>query len=265
MLVPFLLELGSRTAAFVGPREVAYLTASFIYDGLALTAQMLALYGLTRQWFSPGQALVGVAFTTSATLATFGYFLYQPWSILEVMLFALGFWMAYRERWTAVAATVVLASLNRETGVFLPLALLLANLERADFRDLAGVRAALRRPAVLRAIGLVVLSTAIFVGLRLVRGGAPPVDQLAEVWSRNLDRNNLTAAGHGPGAVSGARLDLRGARLCPRAGLHPPRGAGDPLLPGGFRHLGLVARSPHPDHAVSNSGSATAGILLCPA
>ena len=46
-----------------------------------------------------------------------------------------------------------------------------------------------------RAIGLVVLSTAIFVGLRLVRGGAPPVDQLAEVWSRNLDRNNLTAAG----------------------------------------------------------------------
>jgi hypothetical protein len=195
VLVPFLLESGSRTAAFLGPREVAYLTTSFIYDGLALTAQMLALYGLTRQWFSPGQALVGVAFTTSATLATFGYFLYQPWSILEVMFFALGFWMAYRERWTAVMVTVVLASLNRETGVFLPLALLLASLERADFRDTAGMRAALRRPAVRRAFGLVVLSTAIFAGLRLVRGGAPPVDQLADVWSRNLDPNNLTAAG----------------------------------------------------------------------
>ena len=74
VLVPFLLEFGSRTAAFVGPREAAYLTASFIYDGLALTAQMLALYGLTRQWFSPGQALVGVAFTTSATLAPLAIF-----------------------------------------------------------------------------------------------------------------------------------------------------------------------------------------------
>jgi hypothetical protein len=46
----------------------------------------------------------------------------------------------------------------------------------------------------LRALGLVVLSTAIFAGLRLVRGSADPVDQLPDVIRRNLERNNLIAA-----------------------------------------------------------------------
>jgi hypothetical protein len=195
VLVPWLLEIGTRALAFVGPRDVAYLSASLGYDCLGLVAQMLALYGLCRQWFSPIQALVGVAFTTSATLATFGYFVYQPWSILEVTFYAVGFWLAYRERWLLVGLVVVLASLNRETGIFLPLALLLASLERRDLAGRDALRAALRRAAVRRACGLVVLSTAIFGALRLVRGSAPPVDELADVFSRNLDPNNLSAAG----------------------------------------------------------------------
>jgi hypothetical protein len=41
----------------------------------------------------------------------------------------------------------------------------------------------------------VVLSTAIFGGLRLVRGSAGPVDELGFVLQRNLERNNLIAAG----------------------------------------------------------------------
>jgi hypothetical protein len=43
----------------------------------------------------------------------------------------------------------------------------------------------------------VVLSTAIFLGLRLVRGSAEPVDQLPDVIRRNLERNNLIAAAMG--------------------------------------------------------------------
>jgi hypothetical protein len=37
--------------------------------------------------------------------------------------------------------------------------------------------------------------TGIFAGLRLVRGSAPPADELGYVIARNLDPDNLIAAG----------------------------------------------------------------------
>jgi hypothetical protein len=78
----------------------------------------------------------------------------------------------------------VVASLNRETGVFLPLALFLASLKD-------------RRRETFVSFGYLLLSTAIFAGLRLVRGSADPVDALPDVLSRNLQRNNLIAAALG--------------------------------------------------------------------
>src|SRR5262249_55805369 len=120
-------------------------------------------------------------------------FTYQPWSLVEVTLFCLGFVFANLRRWLLVGVTVVLASFNRETGVFLPLALLLASLELPLTRG--SLRVALARPETRLAFSYVVLSTAIFAGLRLVRGGAPPVDELGDVITRNLERNNLSAAG----------------------------------------------------------------------
>jgi hypothetical protein len=211
VLVPLLLEAGTRALAFVEPRNVAFLHASAVYDCLGLVAQLLALYVLAREWFSAIQALVGVAFTVGVTLTTFGYFTYQPWSILEVTLFSVGFLLAYRGRWGLTGVAVVLASLNRETGVFLPLALLLGSLEAPlgieARRNTAGRRASppafavaiLRYAAGRRetrlAFAFVLLSTAIFAGLRVLLGSAPPVDELGDVIVRNLERNNLIAAG----------------------------------------------------------------------
>jgi len=194
VLVPHLLEAGTHAFAFVGSRNVAYLYASAVYDGLGFVAQLLTLYALARQWFSALQALVGVAFASGVTLATFAYFTYQPWSILEVMFFALGFWLANQRRWWLVGVTVVLAALNRETGVFLPLALLLGSVEIRRPIDGAALRAAVGRRETRLAFAFVVLSTAIFAGLRLELGGAAPVDALGDVIARNLQRNNLIAA-----------------------------------------------------------------------
>jgi hypothetical protein len=151
---------------------------------------MLVLYVLFREFFSPIQSLVGIAFTTGLTVMTFAYFTYQPWSILEVAFFALGFVLAHRGHWGWVTLIVIIASLNRETGVFLPLALFLANLDA-----LWPLRRAFERPESRISLGLVVLSTAIFAALRLLRGSADPVDQLSDVIARNLQRNNLIAAG----------------------------------------------------------------------
>lgn len=192
VLVPLLLEAGTRAFASVGSPQTAFLYASAVYDCVGFIVQLMVLYVLARQWFSAIQSLLGVALTSCLTIVTLAYFTYQPWSILEVALFGLGFVFAYRGHWGLVTATVVIAALNRETGVFLPLALFLGNLEGLS---LPALRRAAERPETRLTFGLVVLSTAIFAALRLVRGSASPADELIDVITRNLERNNLIAAG----------------------------------------------------------------------
>jgi branched-subunit amino acid transport protein AzlD len=188
VLVPFLLQAGVVAFDSVGSPQQVFLDASFVYDVVGLSLQMVVLYVWFRQFFTRQQSLLGLAFAAGLTVLTIAYFTFQPWSILEVVFFAVGFILARNGHWGWVGAVVVIASFNRETGVFLPLALLLASLSK-DWRHPS------RQTKI--AFAYCVLSTAIFAGLRLVRGSADPVDPLAEVLRRNLDRNNLIAAAWG--------------------------------------------------------------------
>ncbi len=194
VLVPFILDGLTHAFGFVGSTQAAYLDASFAYDCVALVFQFLMLYAWFRQFFSARQSLLGVSFISGVTVLTLAYFTYQPWSILEVAFFALGFLLAARGQWGWVAGVVVLASLNRETGVFLPLALFLGSLR--DLWPLGGesLRRAARRRETYLSFGLLVLSTLIFAGLRQVRGSADAVDELGNVIIRNIQRNNAIAA-----------------------------------------------------------------------
>jgi hypothetical protein len=196
VLVPAILAAGTRMFAYlaVGSPQQAFQAASLAYECVGLTFQLVVLYALLRQFFSPLHSLVGVTFTAGMTVLTLAYFTYQPWSILEVAFFALGFLLAYRGQWGWLTLVVVLASLNRETGVFLPVAVFLATLNDLRPFGLDVFWRIARRRQTRIAFALVVLSTAIFAGLRLVRGSAEPVDQLPDVIRRNLERNNLIAA-----------------------------------------------------------------------
>jgi hypothetical protein len=221
VLVPTLLEFGTRAFGFLGPRQRAFQAASLVYECLGMTLQLGAMYALLRQFFTPILSLIGVTFTAGMTVLTLAYFTYQPWSILEVAFFALGFLLAYRGQWVWLTLVVVLASLNRETGVFLPVAVFLASLRDVQPLGVAAVRRVLRRRDTYLAFGLVLLSTAIFAGLRLVRGSAEPVDALPDVIRRNLERNNLIAAALGIPLLLGvgwiyAVLGLRSAPDFPR-------------------------------------------------
>ncbi|HEY1298698.1 MAG TPA: hypothetical protein VGJ60_36920 [Chloroflexota bacterium] len=194
VLVPFALDGLTHLFAFVGSTQRAYLGASLVYDCLALAFQFLMLYALFRQFFSPLQSLLGVSFVSGVTVLTLAYFTYQPWSILEVAFYALGFLLAFRGQWAWVGVTVVLASLNRETGVFLPLALFLASLQGLRPLGMSTLRRVARRRETYLSFAFLVLSTLIFGGLRLVRGSADPVDELGNVIIRNIQRNNVIAA-----------------------------------------------------------------------
>lgn len=197
VLVPTLLEIGTRAFAFIGPPQRAFQAASLVYECLGLTLQLLALYALFRQFFAASRSLVGVTFTAGMTVLTLAYFTYQPWSILEVAFFALGILLAYRHQWVRLTIVVALASLNRETGVFVPVAVFLASLGELQPIGPDLVLRVVRSREARITFGLVVLSALIFAGLRLVRGSADPVDPLPDVIRRNLERNNLIAAAMG--------------------------------------------------------------------
>lgn len=166
------------------PLQIAFVRAYALFDLVSLSLLLVSLYALVRAWFSSARSLVAVLFTAGVMPITFSYYSYQPWWILEVAFTALGLLFAHRRKYVLLGATVALAALNRETGIFLPAALFIGQIRSAS---LAGIRGALSRRDGQIALAYVLLSVAIFWALRVARGDAGPVDQLVDVLWRNLE------------------------------------------------------------------------------
>jgi hypothetical protein len=196
------------------PSPLGLVQALTVWDFLGLSFALLSLYALLRLWFTPTRALVGVLLTAALLPITFAYFLYQPWWMIEVGLLSLGLRFGASRRLVPLGAVVLLAALNRETGVFVPLAILLGYL--GPLR-LDSVRRALTQREVQVCLGYLALSAAVFGGLRLLRGGAPPADRLEDVALRNLNLVNLSRAGFGVALFLGAGwvFAVRGRRSAP--------------------------------------------------
>jgi hypothetical protein len=195
VLVPALLEAVTFGFARVEPRGDAFLHAMLVYACGGFVLQLVSLYVVCREWFSGVHALIAVLFVSGITLTTFSYFTYQPWSILEVSFMALGLLFASRGSWLAVGILVLLASLNRETGIFVPLAVFFGVLRQPLRQPGLVVRGVMSSRETRLAAALVLLSAGMFAALRLWRGGADQVDTLGDVILRNLQPEQLAAAG----------------------------------------------------------------------
>ncbi|MFA4948016.1 MAG: hypothetical protein WC674_05840 [Candidatus Krumholzibacteriia bacterium] len=182
VLVPFIGEALTRALSAVLPGDRAFLLAYALFDLAAIFFLLGALFRYLRVWFSNEQALIGVLFAAATMPVALRDHYFQPWSILEAGLFTAGLLCIYRGRLWTLASIVALASFNRETAVFIPLAFLFAN---ASIRG-AGEsdRMPVRRTALLFA-GYCAIWAAVFFGLRAVLGGARPAVTLPEVFSRN--------------------------------------------------------------------------------
>ena len=88
-----------------------------LYVLLSFTFSAAALFALYRSLFSERYALLGIVVTATSMFAAFHEL--QPWSVLEPGLYALAMLLIIRERYLGFAALLVVASLNRETAVFL--------------------------------------------------------------------------------------------------------------------------------------------------
>ena len=153
-----------------------------LFDLAAIFFLLGALYRYLRAWFSNEQALVGVLFAAATMPLALRDHYFQPWSLLEAGLFTAGLLCIYRRRLWTLASIVALASFNRETAVFIPLAFLCANAPIGGPGE--SDRMPVRRAALLFA-GYGALWAVVFFGLRAVLGGAQPVMTLPEVLARN--------------------------------------------------------------------------------
>jgi hypothetical protein len=182
VLVPFVAEALARGLSAVLPGDRAFLLAYGLYDLAAIFLLLGVLYRYLRAWFSNEQALGGVLFAAATMPVALRDHYFQPWSILEAGLFAAGLLCICRGRRWTLAAIVALASFNRETAVFIPLAFLLANASIGGTGEPG--RMPVRRAALLFA-GYCAIWAAVFFGLRAVLGGAPPAMPRPEAFSRN--------------------------------------------------------------------------------
>lgn len=181
VLAPYVMQavlwcLPAPARASAAAHHAVYLSADF----LLFCGILLALYGFLRQWFAREHALIGALFTGAMMVVPLRDHYFQPWSLLETLLFILALTAMHRGRFGWVCVCAALSALNSEKGVFIPLAFALT----------AAPVAALRRGAwgpAGRALLLGGLWAAAFFGLRGWLGAAPPVETVASLREWNAD------------------------------------------------------------------------------
>jgi len=143
---------------------------------IALPLMAAALYLWFRQWTNRQiAALAGVAIIWMYLPSMFRAWGLSLYSAFEVVFLCLGLLLIHHRRTGLLfAVLIVVATLNRETALLLPLAYVVTNLQRWRERDV------LVRGAVFFGLWLVV-----FIGIRLVRGAAPEMVTIAGAWTAN--------------------------------------------------------------------------------
>lgn len=190
VLVPFASEGLTRALSSALPFADSFLWAYAIYDLLATFFLLAMLFVWSKTWFTPEQSLIGVLFVAATMPMALQDHYFQPWSLLEAALFCAGLFAIHRRRALLLFCLVAVASLNRETAVFLPLAFLLT-IEAADLRREDGGRN--WRPLLLFA-GLLLTWGTVYWGLRLWRGDAPHIETIEGLIALNTKRENLVYA-----------------------------------------------------------------------
>ncbi len=195
VLVPFTVEAGTRLWFGVGsadssPRYPEALAHVFrLYDLLAVWFSLWALYALFKVEFDGTLALIGALFAGGVFSLPLRDHFYQPWSLLEPGMVALGLLWAVRNNWPRLAALIAVATLNREATVAIVVGY--AALEVMRLRNgHKPTRAEITRSA-LRVFGLLAIWAVIFLGLVFIRGRVPTVRTRMELLAFNLEPGNI--------------------------------------------------------------------------
>jgi hypothetical protein len=186
VLMPFAAEAVARVLNRAGVvRDAAVRWAYRLCDVMSIWLLLVSLFVWLSIWFTNEQSLVGALFVAATMPMALQDHDLQPWSVTEAALFTAALISIAHHRYSWLAILTLLAALNRETAVFVPLALLLVQTDWRRLRFAEG-----RRTFVLLVV-LVAIWATTFLGLRAVRGSAEPAVSLRWLFSWNRDSESL--------------------------------------------------------------------------
>lgn len=187
VLVPLVGEFLTKAMTAVLSIHEAFLLSYAIYDLMAVFFILAILFFWLRTWFNREQAIIGVLFVASTMPIALQNHYFQPWSLLEAGLFSASLLAIHRQRYWLLVSLVALASLNRETAVFIPITYLLT----IDLKSILKTRSIREWKPILLFIGLFLIWAAIFFGLRYFRGSATHIETIKGLLARNISISSL--------------------------------------------------------------------------
>jgi hypothetical protein len=166
---------------------IGYARAFDIVSGVFYIAALVVLLFVLKRyletWFSETHALIGTLATACTLPITLRQHIYAPWSWLEPSLLMLGLLAIIERRSALLLVLTIAASLNRETGVLVPVAFVVDTLYARD-----------RSRRLTNALICLGVSFAILAGLRLVIGPGQPAITLSKIWAFNHSPEGLLKA-----------------------------------------------------------------------
>jgi len=183
VLVPYAIAPLVALADRVWPHEVSLHRIDAIFVFTALAAMLWSLFIYLRNWYPPQLALIGALLVAATMPIALRHHFYSPYSLVEPTFLILGLHAIYHERVRPVLILAVLASLNRETGILIPIASLIH-----EWRSGTHGR---RFMTAMAGVGLSILTIA---ALRLSLGPAPESITLDAVRAINLSPEGLATA-----------------------------------------------------------------------
>ncbi len=194
ILVPFVMEGMLKILPQSISTNKRFLLSYSAYNITVVFFMLILLFTYMRLWFTIQQSLVGILFVCSTIVVAMKNHFYQPWSFLETALFTFGLLAIFKKKYFLFAVLVVLATLNRATGLFLTLAYLLISINMGVSQDNKGMPPLLNRQDFLRFLVYFMLWLTIFFGLRWILGESGSVHTIKELWILNTNPVRLLHA-----------------------------------------------------------------------
>jgi hypothetical protein len=184
ILVPMLTQGMTEALEKVTPLSYrkAWILAYIIYDFAAIFLFLTTLYIFLTKWHAQLPSLAGTLFCCAVLPLSLRDHYFQPWSLLESFLFCAAFLAAWKKNFVQLALITLAASLNRVSGIFVPL-IYLASSMRAE--SIKGKIRELNLKILLRFLALAVVGAGSILLVRYLRGGGEHVYSASQLWDIN--------------------------------------------------------------------------------
>lgn len=178
VLVPFAIQYMLAIFANSSWESLStFLITYAIYELGAIFLLFLSLFYWLKIWFSQEISLLATLFVASTISIALQDHYYQPWSLLEPTFLSISLIAIHYKRYSLLFPLTLLATLNRETGIFIPLALLVQIVDWPPRR--------IQRTKFLLTVGLLLTWAGTFISLRFLRGNVPHEVSLAALLAQN--------------------------------------------------------------------------------